>query len=183
MPAFLLIGWGHSLPMLGLGLLLYSFGEWACRAGGGAPSHSSGLTDASPCPLPAAAVVVPCLSSLVAGYGKSFQSQGHQGGSGWQAPDEVSPQALQDRRALSWALCGAWVLWPGRWGPWWLPQVRARGQHQECCVTPQLLLVGPTASVLAWLSLPASPQCTGWPGPRSASACARGSSCSPSSSC
>lgn len=28
-PAFLLIGWGLTLPMLGLGLLLYSFGEWA----------------------------------------------------------------------------------------------------------------------------------------------------------
>lgn len=41
-PAFLLIGWGCSLPTLGLGLLLYSF---------------------------AAAVVVPCLSSVVAGYG------------------------------------------------------------------------------------------------------------------
>lgn len=26
-PAFLLIGWGHTLPVLGLGLLLYSFGE------------------------------------------------------------------------------------------------------------------------------------------------------------
>ncbi|CAO2640226.1 Major facilitator superfamily domain-containing protein 10, partial [Lemmus lemmus] len=26
-PAFLFIGWSHSLPMLGLGLLLYSFGE------------------------------------------------------------------------------------------------------------------------------------------------------------
>ncbi|XP_033069451.1 major facilitator superfamily domain-containing protein 10 isoform X1 [Trachypithecus francoisi] len=45
-PAFLLIGWGHSLPMLGLGLLLYSF---------------------------AAAVVVPCLSSMVAGYGSPGQ--------------------------------------------------------------------------------------------------------------
>ncbi|XP_078223800.1 major facilitator superfamily domain-containing protein 10 isoform X3 [Callithrix jacchus] len=45
-PAFLLIGWGHSLPMLGLGLLLYSF---------------------------AAAVVVPCLSSVVAGYGSPGQ--------------------------------------------------------------------------------------------------------------
>ncbi|XP_062963866.1 major facilitator superfamily domain-containing protein 10 isoform X3 [Cynocephalus volans] len=45
-PAFLLIGWGHSLPMLGLGLLLYSF---------------------------AAAVVVPCLSTVVAGYGSSGQ--------------------------------------------------------------------------------------------------------------
>lgn len=28
-PAFLLIGWGHSLPTLGVGLMLYSFGEWA----------------------------------------------------------------------------------------------------------------------------------------------------------
>ncbi|KAM5158721.1 major facilitator superfamily domain-containing protein 10 [Callospermophilus lateralis] len=45
-PAFLLIGWGHSLPMLGLGLLLYSF---------------------------AAAVVVPCLSSVVASYGSPGQ--------------------------------------------------------------------------------------------------------------
>ncbi|XP_037385345.1 major facilitator superfamily domain-containing protein 10 [Talpa occidentalis] len=45
-PAFLLIGWGRSLPTLGLGLLLYSF---------------------------AAAVVVPCLSSMVAGYGSPGQ--------------------------------------------------------------------------------------------------------------
>ncbi|KAM6150900.1 major facilitator superfamily domain-containing protein 10 isoform 1-T2 [Erethizon dorsatum] len=45
-PAFLLIGWGCSLPTLGLGLLLYSF---------------------------AAAVVVPCLSSVVAGYGSPGQ--------------------------------------------------------------------------------------------------------------
>ncbi|XP_044123839.1 major facilitator superfamily domain-containing protein 10 isoform X3 [Neovison vison] len=45
-PAFLLIGWGLTLPMLGLGLLLYSF---------------------------AAAVVVPCLSSVVANYGSSGQ--------------------------------------------------------------------------------------------------------------
>ncbi|XP_006893719.1 PREDICTED: major facilitator superfamily domain-containing protein 10 [Elephantulus edwardii] len=45
-PAFLLIGWGPSLPILGLGLLLYSF---------------------------AAAVVVPCLSSVVAGYGSAGQ--------------------------------------------------------------------------------------------------------------
>ncbi|XP_054342586.1 major facilitator superfamily domain-containing protein 10 isoform X4 [Pongo pygmaeus] len=45
-PAFLLIGWGRSLPVLGLGLLLYSF---------------------------AAAVVVPCLSSVVAGYGSPGQ--------------------------------------------------------------------------------------------------------------
>ncbi|KAB1282027.1 Major facilitator superfamily domain-containing protein 10 [Camelus dromedarius] len=46
LPAFLLIGWGHTLPVLGLGLLLYSF---------------------------AAAVVVPCLSSVVAGYGSPRQ--------------------------------------------------------------------------------------------------------------
>ncbi|XP_032189559.1 major facilitator superfamily domain-containing protein 10 isoform X5 [Mustela erminea] len=45
-PAFLLIGWGLTLPVLGLGLLLYSF---------------------------AAAVVVPCLSSVVANYGSSGQ--------------------------------------------------------------------------------------------------------------
>lgn len=45
-PAFLLIGWGRSLPVLSLGLLLYSF---------------------------AAAVVVPCLSSVVAGYGSPGQ--------------------------------------------------------------------------------------------------------------
>ncbi|EPY89321.1 major facilitator superfamily domain-containing protein 10-like protein, partial [Camelus ferus] len=36
LPAFLLIGWGHTLPVLGLGLLLYSFGEWPCRGQGGA---------------------------------------------------------------------------------------------------------------------------------------------------
>nr|XP_025743080.1 major facilitator superfamily domain-containing protein 10 isoform X8 [Callorhinus ursinus] len=45
-PAFLLIGWGLTLPVLGLGLLLYSF---------------------------AAAVVVPCLSSVVANYGSPGQ--------------------------------------------------------------------------------------------------------------
>ncbi|XP_035570074.1 major facilitator superfamily domain-containing protein 10 isoform X3 [Canis lupus baileyi] len=45
-PAFLLIGWGLTLPVLGLGLLLYSF---------------------------AAAVVVPCLSSVVADYGSAGQ--------------------------------------------------------------------------------------------------------------
>ncbi|XP_063086460.1 major facilitator superfamily domain-containing protein 10 isoform X2 [Cavia porcellus] len=45
-PGFLLIGWGRSLPALGLGLLLYAF---------------------------AAAVVVPCLSSAVAGYGSPAQ--------------------------------------------------------------------------------------------------------------
>ncbi|XP_062963865.1 major facilitator superfamily domain-containing protein 10 isoform X2 [Cynocephalus volans] len=55
--------------------------------------------------------------------------------------------ARQGRKALSWALCGAWEPWLEQWGPWWLPQ------------------------------------CTGWLGPRSASPCARGSSCSLSSSC
>lgn len=45
-PAFLFIGWGRSLPALGLGLLLYAF---------------------------AAAVVVPCLSSVVASYGSPAQ--------------------------------------------------------------------------------------------------------------
>ncbi|KAM5271292.1 major facilitator superfamily domain-containing protein 10 [Ctenodactylus gundi] len=45
-PAFLLLGWGRSLSVLGLGLLLYAF---------------------------AAAVVVPCLSSVVAGYGSPGQ--------------------------------------------------------------------------------------------------------------
>ncbi|XP_071470204.1 major facilitator superfamily domain-containing protein 10 isoform X3 [Marmota flaviventris] len=62
-------------------------------------------------------------------------------------PPWLPALVLQVRRALSWALCGAWVPWPERWVPWWLPQ------------------------------------CTGWLGPRSASPCARGSSCSPSSSC
>ncbi|XP_047703151.1 major facilitator superfamily domain-containing protein 10 isoform X2 [Prionailurus viverrinus] len=53
-PAFLLIGWGLTLPALGLGLLLYSF---------------------------AAAVVVPCLSSVVADYGKEpFFARGPPGG-------------------------------------------------------------------------------------------------------
>ncbi|ERE89774.1 nucleolar protein 14 [Cricetulus griseus] len=51
-PAFLFIGWGHSLPMLGLGLLLYSF---------------------------AAAVVVPGLSTLVSSYGESPPPKATQG--------------------------------------------------------------------------------------------------------
>uniref|UniRef100_A0A8C5L476 Major facilitator superfamily domain-containing protein 10 n=1 Tax=Jaculus jaculus TaxID=51337 RepID=A0A8C5L476_JACJA len=44
-PAFLLIGWGHSLPVLGLGLLLYSFGEWTlpglemCHLPSGSPGQ------------------------------------------------------------------------------------------------------------------------------------------------
>lgn len=44
-PAFLLIGWGRSLPVLGSGLLLYSFGEWAGgaqRGRGGGRGHSPG---------------------------------------------------------------------------------------------------------------------------------------------
>ncbi|NP_001399440.1 major facilitator superfamily domain-containing protein 10 isoform 5 [Mus musculus] len=45
-PAFLLIGWAHSLPTLGLGLMLYSF---------------------------AAAVVVPGLSTMVSSYGSPGQ--------------------------------------------------------------------------------------------------------------
>ncbi|KAM4051165.1 major facilitator superfamily domain-containing protein 10 isoform 1-T2 [Anomaloglossus baeobatrachus] len=45
-PAFLLIGWANGLIMLGCGLLLYSF---------------------------AAAIVVPCLSSLVSTYGSASQ--------------------------------------------------------------------------------------------------------------
>ncbi|KAG8591282.1 hypothetical protein GDO81_000111 [Engystomops pustulosus] len=45
-PAFLLIGWASGLTMLGAGLLLYSF---------------------------AAAIVVPCLSSLVSTYGSASQ--------------------------------------------------------------------------------------------------------------
>ncbi|XP_075426582.1 major facilitator superfamily domain-containing protein 10 [Ascaphus truei] len=45
-PAFMLIGWANSISMLGIGLLLYSF---------------------------AAAIVVPCLSSLVSTYGLASQ--------------------------------------------------------------------------------------------------------------
>ncbi|NXA45707.1 MFS10 protein, partial [Nothocercus julius] len=45
-PAFLLIGWAANVTMLGAGLLLYSF---------------------------AAAVVIPCLSAVVAGYGAASQ--------------------------------------------------------------------------------------------------------------
>lgn len=39
-PAFLLIGWGHSLPVLGLGLLLYSFGEYFSGGRGRQPPLS-----------------------------------------------------------------------------------------------------------------------------------------------
>ncbi|XP_043429059.1 major facilitator superfamily domain-containing protein 10 isoform X3 [Prionailurus bengalensis] len=124
-PAFLLIGWGLTLPALGLGLLLYSF---------------------------AAAVVVPCLSSVVADYGKEpFFARGPPGGrrpaSTRRLPPPPPPKACPGRRARSWAHFGAWAPWPGQWDPWWLPQ------------------------------------CTGWPGPGSASRCAQASSCSLSCSC
>ncbi|XP_053073650.1 major facilitator superfamily domain-containing protein 10 isoform X2 [Acinonyx jubatus] len=124
-PAFLLIGWGLTLPALGLGLLLYSF---------------------------AAAVVVPCLSSVVADYGKEpFFARGPPGGrrpaSTRRLPPPLPPKACPGRRARSWAHFGAWAPWPGQWDPWWLPQ------------------------------------CTGWPGPGSASRCAQASSCSLSCSC
>ncbi|XP_023109275.2 major facilitator superfamily domain-containing protein 10 isoform X7 [Felis catus] len=71
-PAFLLIGWGLTLPALGLGLLLYSF---------------------------AAAVVVPCLSSVVADYGKEpFFARGPPGGrrpaSTRRLPPPPSPKGL-----------------------------------------------------------------------------------------
>ncbi|XP_040345141.1 major facilitator superfamily domain-containing protein 10 isoform X2 [Herpailurus yagouaroundi] len=64
-PAFLLIGWGLTLPALGLGLLLYSF---------------------------AAAVVVPCLSSVVADYGKEpFFARGPPGGRRPASPPRPPP--------------------------------------------------------------------------------------------
>lgn len=48
MPAFLLIGWGLTLPVLGSGLLLYSFGKWALPGPGvlghSPPGVSCGLT-------------------------------------------------------------------------------------------------------------------------------------------
>ncbi|XP_076720380.1 major facilitator superfamily domain-containing protein 10 isoform X2 [Callospermophilus lateralis] len=128
-PAFLLIGWGHSLPMLGLGLLLYSF---------------------------AAAVVVPCLSSVVASYGSPGQKGTVMG-------------TLRSLGALARAVG---------------PMVAASGE--DCGTAFSVLWSGRVrgSSVLgARVSLSDSPQCTGWLGPRSASPCARGSSCSPSSSC
>ncbi|XP_043429060.1 major facilitator superfamily domain-containing protein 10 isoform X4 [Prionailurus bengalensis] len=100
-PAFLLIGWGLTLPALGLGLLLYSFGP----PGGRRPASTRRL------------------------------------------PPPPPPKACPGRRARSWAHFGAWAPWPGQWDPWWLPQ------------------------------------CTGWPGPGSASRCAQASSCSLSCSC
>lgn len=100
-PGFLLIGWGRSLPALGLGLLLYAFGE--CVAGG------SQWTGVDTCPgltallaPAAAAVVVPCLSSAVAGYGEPFPhpcTGAPPPGRVGLAPDRVSPQAHPHRRA------------------------------------------------------------------------------------
>lgn len=58
------------------------------------------------------------------------------------APDVLSPQARRSRRARSWARSGAWVPWPGRWDPWWLPQVRAVdsmwGTLERCSPPPGL---------------------------------------------
>lgn len=67
--------------MLGLGLLLYSFGEWPSRAGRGewGALQASKLTPAVS-PRAAAAVVVPCLSSAVAGYGECPSPRGGPGG-------------------------------------------------------------------------------------------------------
>lgn len=50
-PAFLLIGWGLTLPTLGLGLLLYSFGEWPPRAAVGTWPGIPRVTSPPPCPL------------------------------------------------------------------------------------------------------------------------------------
>lgn len=74
---------------------------------------------------------------------------------GWQAPDGLSPtpQAPLGRRARSWARCGAWAPWPGRWGPWWPPQVRAVGRH-SCSPAGQAPGVGlpqlPTSAPACW---------------------------------
>lgn len=109
-PAFLLIGWGRSLPVLALGLLLYSFGEWACqgqRGAAGAGGHrslqvtspvSSGVTPHS-YPPSAAAVVVPCLSSVVAGYGeRPFLTE-----AAWVGRSQQAPEGPLLPYRLSWA--------------------------------------------------------------------------------
>ncbi|XP_064440276.1 major facilitator superfamily domain-containing protein 10 isoform X3 [Mirounga angustirostris] len=101
-PAFLLIGWGLTLPVLGLGLLLYSFGEWVLPGPGreqqGAGSQESWVT------------ALPGVS--------------HQLPQSWcpACPLWLPTLARPGRRARSWAPCGAWAPWPGRWDPWWLPQ-------------------------------------------------------------
>ncbi|XP_061047886.1 major facilitator superfamily domain-containing protein 10 isoform X1 [Eubalaena glacialis] len=137
-PAFLLIGWGHTLPVLGLGLLLYSFGEWPCPGwrGCGQGPAAGNPGGSHPCrPLLQADGRLPDVP--------------HQPLPSWcpACPPWSPATALLGRRAWSWARCGAWAPWPGLWGP----------------------------------RLP--PQCTGWPGPGSATPCARGSSCFPSPSC
>jgi hypothetical protein len=89
-PAFLLIGWGHSLPVLGLGLLLYSF---------------------------AAAVVVPCLSSVVASYVPAHLNHCSASAAGRVRQDlddrSCLPQCigwLEPRSASPYALCSSCSL-------------------------------------------------------------------------
>ncbi|XP_054342585.1 major facilitator superfamily domain-containing protein 10 isoform X3 [Pongo pygmaeus] len=131
-PAFLLIGWGRSLPVLGLGLLLYSF---------------------------AAAVVVPCLSSVVAGYGSPGQKGTVMG-------------TLRSLGALARA-AGPLVAASGEGAGWcWGSLGATHLPSPPQCQPPRGL--GDAAI---------SPQCTGWPGPRPASPRGPGSFCSPSSSC
>ncbi|XP_027454761.2 major facilitator superfamily domain-containing protein 10 isoform X3 [Zalophus californianus] len=54
-PAFVLIGWGLTLPVLGLGLLLYSFGEWVlpgpgwARQGARNPGSQPSLVSPTSC--------------------------------------------------------------------------------------------------------------------------------------
>ncbi|XP_066089750.1 major facilitator superfamily domain-containing protein 10 isoform X2 [Saccopteryx bilineata] len=130
-PAFLLIGWGRTLPVLGLGLLLYSF---------------------------AAAVVVPCLSSVVAGYG----SPGQKG---------VVMGTLRSLGALARAM-GPMVAASGE-GP---------GEPGQALGAAGSWLEPPSLACLCSCLLSSGP-CTGWRGPSPASPCAQGSSCCPSSSC
>lgn len=75
--------------------------------------------------------MVPCLSSVVAGYGEALPlTEAGLGGrlAGTSRPVPSPPQAHLGRRARSWARFGAWAPWPGPWGPWQPPQVRAVGQ-------------------------------------------------------
>ncbi|XP_032251520.1 major facilitator superfamily domain-containing protein 10 isoform X4 [Phoca vitulina] len=115
-PAFLLIGWGLTLPVLGLGLLLYSFGEWSSQGqGGSGRSREPGTPGHSP----------PGVS--------------HQLPRSWSPACPLwSPTlARPGRRARSWAPCGAWAPWPGRWDPWWLPQCtgwRGPGSASPCAL-------------------------------------------------
>uniref|UniRef100_A0A8D1CDQ5 Major facilitator superfamily domain containing 10 n=1 Tax=Sus scrofa TaxID=9823 RepID=A0A8D1CDQ5_PIG len=109
-PAFLLIGWGHTLPVLGLGLLLYSFGEWPC-GGWGRPGSVCGPEReswASPLPAPSPA-------------DGRLPDVPHQPLLSWcpACPPWSRATAPRGRRAWSWARCGVWALWPGLRGPWW----------------------------------------------------------------